>query len=445
MNLRPFLIVPPLALGVAGFLWMTGGEGPPAAPRDPVPVAVRVETVVPQDTTVTATGFGRVSAVRDFRAIAEVQGRIAALAPGLADGSIVDAGALLLAVDPTDYDIAMGKARANEAAAAAALDELDRQEANSRRSLELAKRILGIAQDEYDRTVQLVGTGAGTRSAQDTAQRALLAQETAVTNLENTLALLPAQRAAAAAAHDLRRAEMAEAQRARDKTRITAPFRGRVSALDVETGQFVRVGDQLLTLEDVSAVEIITELQPLSLAPMVQAALGDTFQDGRFDTSRIVDALAEAGVTATVRQQVAGFDAHYPAQLVRSRGTLDDGTGTLGIVVRVEDPLAANRETATPPLNVGAFVSVDLVAPPVPDTITIPRAALRQDDDGTPFVYLAAPEDRLAMRPVTPGAVMGARVAIRAGLAAGDRVILSDPQPPLPGMPLTPVMNREDG
>ena len=445
MDLRAFLILPPLALGVAGFLWMTGGDGPPAARREPVPLAVRVETVVPRDTPVTATGFGRVAAVRDFRAVAEVPGRIADMAAGLADGSIVDRDALLLAVDPTDYDIAMGKARANLAAAEAALDELDRQDANTQRSLDLARRILGIAQDEYDRTAQLVGTGAGTRSALDAAQRAVLAQETAVTELENTLALLPSRHAAAVAARDLRSVELAEAERARDKTRITAPFRGRVSALGVETGQFVRAGDPLLTLDDISAVEIIAEMQPQSLAPIVQAALGATLRAGRFDTSRIVEALAEAGVTATVRQQVAGFDAAYRAQMVRSRGTLDDGTGTLGIVVRVDDPLAANRDTATPPLNVGAFVSVDLVAPPVRGMITIPRAALRQDDDGGAFVYLADADDRLALRPVTPGAVLGARVAIRAGLAAGDRVILSDPQPPLPGMPVTPVATGEGG
>ena len=445
MNLRPLLMLPPLALGVAGFLWMTGGGGLPAAPREPMPLAVRVERVTPQDISATATGFGRVAAVRDFRAVAEVQGRIADMAPGLADGRIVDRDDVLLAVDPTDYDIAMGKARANHAAAEAALDEIDRQEANTRRSLDLARRILTIAQDEYDRTERLVGTGAGTRSALDAAQRALLAQETSVTELENALALLPAQRAAAAAARDLRSAEMAEAQRARDKTRVTAPFRGRVSGLGVETGQFVRVGDQLLTLEDVSAVEIVAELQPASLAPIVQSALGDTIRAGRFDTGRIVEALAAAGVTATVRQQVAGFEARYPARLVRSRGTLDDGTGTLGIVVQVDDPLAADRSTATPPLNVGAFVSVDLTAPPLPDTITIPRAALRQDDDGAAFVYLAGADDRLSLRPVSPGAVMGARVAIRAGLSAGDRVVLSDPQPPLPGMPLTPVTTGEEG
>lgn len=174
-------------------------------------------------------------------------------------------------------------------------------------------------------------------------------------------------------------------------------------------------------------------------------SIGQTLQDvAEVDSSGIISFLTAAGVTATVQMDIADFSASWDAELVRFRGTIDSDTGTVGFAVRVEDPLAASSQVRRPPLNIGSFVSVTLHAQAPADTIAIPRAALHYDDAGAPFVYVADADDRLAIAPVTPGPVTGKLVLVRDGLTDGDRLILSDPRPPIPGIALTLVPDDGD-
>lgn len=440
MNLKPLLLLPPIALGVAGFIWMTGGEDLPPQTREATRLAVRVMTVTPEPLVVTATGYGRVEAEHSWTAVAQVDGRVVDMARDLAEGTLVEEGALLVQIDKTDFNLAIQKSKANIAAAEATLAELERQEANSRRLLEVEQRIRDVSQAEYDRISSLVQRGTSTAAALDTVQKSLLAQENAVINLTNTLALFPAQRASAEATLVVRKAELAEAERGLENTTMDAPFRGRVSEAAVEQGQFVRTGEQLLTLEAIDAVEIVGSFQPQAFSSVIQTALGQTIQQtSRIDTTKVVDYLKAAGVTAYVRLEVADFDARYSAELVRFRGTIDNETGTIGLAVRVRDPLLAGGETLRPPLSVGGFVSVVLETPAPEGTIAIPRTAVHQDDSGAPFVYLSDAEDRLVIAPVVLGPVAGDRIFIRSGLNQADRLVLSAPRPPIEGMPLTPV------
>lgn len=440
MNLKPLLLLPPIALGIAGYMWMTGGEDLPPQTREATRLAVRVMTLTPQPLVVTATGYGRVEAEHSWTAVAQVDGRVVDMARDLAEGTLVEKGALLVQIDKTDFNLAIQKSKANIAAAEATLAELDRQEANSRRLLEVEQRIRDVSQAEYDRINSLVQRGTSTAAALDTVQKSLLAQENAVINLTNTLELFPAQRASAEATLVVRKAELAEAERGLENTTMDAPFRSRVAEAAVEQGQFVRTGEQLLTLEAVDAVEVVGSFQPQAFSSVIQTALGQTIQQtSRIDTTKVIDYLKAAGVTAYVRLEVADFDVRYPAELVRFRGTIDNETGTIGLAVRVRDPLLAGGETLRPPLSVGGFVSVVLETPAPEGTIAVPRTAVHQDDSGAPFVYLSDAEDRLAIAPVVLGPVAGDRIFIRSGLNHADRIVLSAPRPPIEGMPLTPI------
>jgi multidrug efflux pump subunit AcrA (membrane-fusion protein) len=137
--------------------------------------------------------------------------------------------------------------------------------------------------------------------------------------------------------------------------------------------------------------------------------------------------------------ELGEFDAKYDATLFRFRGTVESETGTLGLAVRVDDPLIANRERRQPPLAVGSFVSVELQASTDRNAIAIPRSAVHQGDDGVPFAYTVDAEDKLAISVLELGPVAEGRVLVNEGLQAGDRLILSSPRPPILGMPLIPV------
>lgn len=440
MNLKPLLFLPPIALGVAGFMWMTSGQDTPQPPREEARQAVRVMTVKAGALPLSATGYGRVAAMHSWTAVTQVNGRILDLVDDLAEGTLVDEDTQLVQIDKTDFELAIQKSRANIAAAEAALTELEREEENSRRLLALEESIRVVAQAEFDRVRDLVDRGTSTAAALDTVRKALLAQENAVTKLTNTLDLYPARRASAEATLAVRRAELAEAERALDNTTLSAPFRGRVAEANVEIGQFVRTGEQLLTLDAIDAVEVVGSFQPQVLASVVQTALGQTMAEAtQIDSTRVVDLLRQSGVTASVRLDMAGGDARYPAEIIRFRGTIDSETGTIGVAVRVDDPFLAGGPGLRPPLNVGGFVSVVLETTSPENAIAVPRTAVHQADDGTPFVYVADADDRLAVTPIVLGPVAEARVLVRDGLVSGDRLILSAPRPPIVGMALSPV------
>ncbi len=446
MNFKPLLIIPPIALGVLGLVWMTQPEEVSPEPLEEARLAVRALTVSEEPLMLTATGYGRVEAVRSWSAVSQAEGRVIATFPNLAVGTVVEAGDLLIQVDPTDHEIAIAKTEANIAAAEATLAELDRKEENTRRLLEVEQRILEVAEAEFNRVQALSESGTVPSARFDAAQKTLLNQENAIINLTNTLALYPTQRASAEATFAVRQAELAEARRGLENTAITAPYRGRVSSKSVEAGQFVRLGNELLALDAIDTAEVVGAFQPRALGNLLRAAVGPHLRDvTEIDATLVIEYMAQVGISAFVEMDFAGTPARYPALPNRFRGSIDSETGSLGIAVRVDDPLVINAPQGSPPLEFGSFVSVVLEATPDTAVISIPRAILQQDDSGQPFVYTADPDDRLAMTAVAPGPVAGDRILIMDGLNDGDRVLLSAPRPSVPGVALEVIDAGETG
>ncbi|GAB5449306.1 efflux RND transporter periplasmic adaptor subunit [Gymnodinialimonas sp.] len=437
MNLKPLLIIPPLAIGVLGFFWMTQGDNAPAAPVEEATLAVRTMTVVAQPLTISATGYGRVEAVQSWSAVSQVEGNVTATIPDLAVGTVVDAGQVLVQVDTTDYELGVAIAEANVAAAQASLAELDRQEENTQGLLAVEQRILELVAADFDRIQTLSENGTVTASTLEDAQRSLLAQENAVINLTNTLALLPSQRETAGATLRVREAELADAQRSLSNTTITAPFRGRIANASVEVGNFIRVGADVLTLEAIDEAEVVGAFQPQGFGNLMRLAVGPQLQDmTSVDATRVVEYMQEGGVSAYLELEFGGNTVRYPAEVVRFRGSIDNETGTLGIAVRVADPLVASAADNAPPLEFGSFVSVVLEATPDSDVIAVPRSILQQGAEGQPYLFTADAEDRLAITPVRPGPVAGDQILIVEGLTDGTRILLSSPRPSIPGLAL---------
>jgi membrane fusion protein (multidrug efflux system) len=66
----------------------------------------------------------------------------------------------------------------------------------------------------------------------------------------------------------------------------------------------------------------------------------------------------------------------------------------------------------------------------------IPQAALQLDRSGS-YVLVVGPDDKVAQRRVTLGAVEGSEVVVEQGLAAGERVIVEGIQKVHPGERVT--------
>ena len=441
MNWRQLLIIPPLLAGIALFLWMGREDrgGQEAAPREAV-LAVRVAEVASTPFRPSVNGYGRVAATSSWSAISQVQGRAVEVNPELSPGWILDEGDLLVAIDPRDYEIALAKAETARDSARASLRELDATEANTRKTLELEQRIEAFLQTEFDRQSNLLGRGSVAQSVVDQATRTLLAQQKVVLELENRLNLMPVQREIHETSLATRRAEIEEAERNLQRTRIVAPLTGRVSRKSVSHGQFVRAGDNLLTIESIDTAEILAEFRPQTLNNFFRLLFGDDLPDlvvGE-DPKEAFEIVAGLDLVVTVHSTINDRFV-WPARLTRFSGRADEQTGAIGIVVQVDDPGIPDPATRRPPLVNGSFVEVRLSAPEPASSIRIDRNALRTDPDGADFVFLVDGDSRLARRDVVVGPVAGDQVVVLAGLAEGDRVVLSDPQPAVYGMLLAPV------
>lgn len=443
---RKWLFVPPLAIAALLFavmLW--SGSGDAVDPPAPAPTAVRVAPLTTAPFIASAAGFGRVEPEETWQAIAQVAGRVVELPSNVAVGRVVKKHALLARIDPRDYEIARDKAKANLASATASLEELAVQETNTASLLQIEKRILTVREAEYERQKALRNRGASAQAALDEAERSLLAQQKVVRDLENQMRLYPVQRQTHQATIRTRQVELEEAERDLANTRIIAPFTGRVSEKTLAAAQFVREGDSLLKLENIATAEVVAEIQPSELRRVIAVHGPERLRavlDSR-DGGEALEFLKQLDLTAEVVVRAEAPRIVWEAEIARITGRLDEATGTLGLAVRVSDPTQANLTKRRPPLTVGAFVEVRISAKPRP-LLLIPRGAVRRDPDlREPFIYVMDEGNLLARRTVRLGPVFDDVVALRGGAKAGERLILSDLNPPILGMPLRAVSPTE--
>ncbi|MDZ7749440.1 MAG: efflux RND transporter periplasmic adaptor subunit [Halofilum sp. (in: g-proteobacteria)] len=435
---RTLAILAPLLAGAAIAAWLIA-DRPPAATDDSAERARAVAVIeapaiawVPR-----ATGYGEARPARTWRATAEVAGRVVERHAELASGAILPAGTRLLQIDRADYELALAEARAAISARRAQLDELETREENLQRTLEIERRRLEVAQRELERQQRLLDEGTVSRADVDRQQREYLQQRQAVQEIESSLAQIPAERRRLQAELERDRARETQAERDLPRTVVHAPFDIRVSAVDTETGEYVRVGDVLLRADGVAATEVEAEV-PVS---QFRAILDPARLPADADPVRLERLLPRMGLRAEVRLRATGGTepmARWSARVDRISDAIDPRTRTVGVVTVVDDPYANARPPERPPLVKGMYVEVRLCAPARQPAVVIPRAALHGGR-----VYVAGPDDRLAIRAVDVGYRHGGFAVIADGLAAGERVVVSDPVPAIAGMLLAPSTDAE--
>jgi len=256
-----------------------------------------------------------------------------------------------------------------------------------------------------------------------------LAQSQKVQGIAGTLALLPTQRAAQNEQISVYQANLASAELNLARSEIKLPLAGRVSMASVEEGQFVKAGQTIASFDGIETAEAEAQVSVADLSRLLGEARA---QAGLlvFDPETMSSVLKELGIKATVRLQLGRDVAEWPATLDRISNVIDPKSGTLGVIVRVEN---AYSTAGSPPLTKGMFVEVELTAPPT-SGVVIPRVAL---DQGR--VLLVDSGSRLVVQPVTPALVQGDIALVKEGLPAGSQVVVSTPRPVIPGMLLTPT------
>ncbi len=215
----------------------------------------------------------------DYTTVApKVSGYIAAV--DVADNQAVKAGQVLARIDDRDYRTSLDQARADVAAAAAAVRNYDAQIslqqaeiAQAQATIVTTQAALDFARADAARYRDLMKTGAGTiQKAQETHaqqdqltaqlqrdQAALLATQRKIDVLETGKA-----QAAAQLAHSQAVAHQAELNLS--YATITAPVDGTVGARSLRVGQYVTAGTQLMAVVPLHAAYIVANYKETQLA-----------------------------------------------------------------------------------------------------------------------------------------------------------------------------------
>jgi len=303
--------------------------------------------------------YGRVDALTRSRITAAVAAEVTRVA--VVEGQRVAKGDLLVVLDDRDFRLDLAQREAELTQARAAVTQENSRHQGNLEALPRERRLLQLAQAEVDRLSDLIEKKLASQSALDTARQALARQAIAVARIQESVRTHEGKLRELEARVAQKEAAVARARLQLDRTRVKAPYDGRVLSIEAAPGQRVAPGGVLLELfEEDSLVlrAVVPEPRLEVLRRMVETGASVT-AGGSLDGRPVRAVLL--GLTARVADSGAGVEALF----------------------RVEE----GRRW----LQLGRVLELDVTLPEVEEVVPIPWEALYGADE----VYLIDDEDRL--------------------------------------------------
>ncbi|PLW84129.1 efflux transporter periplasmic adaptor subunit [Kineobactrum sediminis] len=376
-----------MAVGVVvAYVLLVARPAPePQAPATAALPLVDVMTVEPAPRELSVTTQGTVRPAREIDLVSRVAGRVQSVAAEFAAGGFFRATDVLVDVEDVDYRFAIARMESQVAAARQRLAEEEGRALQARREW----RDLGNAQG-------------------------------------NALFLREPQLASARAALKAAEADLDAAQLDLERTRIVAPFNGRISEKYVDTGQYVTPGTRVARVYATDVVEVRLPLTDRQVA-LLDLPLHYRAQEGAV-------ALPDVTLQATFGNR----DWQWQGRIVRTDANIDENSRMVFAVAEVTDPFARGADGVRPPLAPGMFVSATISGRSMDAVTGLPRSAMHSD--GT--VMLVDSRQQLVKRKVDVLQSDTGQVWVQ-GLLRGDRVVVRQSAVAIAGMAVD--VNEVDG
>ena len=357
---------------IVGFimLFVVLGATQPRPEREtpvPRPAAVFVAEAVRSPVQLMVSTQGEVSPVTEIGLVAQVSGRITYVNPNFTQGGFFEEGDVLVRVEDEDYRLAVIRA---EALVTQRRQAMIREEAEA-----------DLAAEEW----RAIGDG----------------DASPLTLREPQLAAARAQLAGA-------EASLREARLALSRTRITAPFNGRVREKLADLGQYIGPGARIGEIFSTDTAQV--------RLPFTDADLGRAGIPVAFSAED-----AASAPVITLGANLGGAWREWEGRIVRTDSTIDPQTRTLYAIAEVNDPYGAAAEAAGAPLAIGLFVEARVPGRDIASAITLPRSALRGADQ----ILVARPDGTLSVRTVEVIDSRPDRLVVTGGVEAGEYVVTS--------------------
>ena len=371
------LFVLAVGVGAAALIMVTGPSTVKQSSRPSIP-AVQAMPVQSRWVQMTVQAHGEVVPKTESNLVAEVAGRVVSVAPTMVSGGFFAIGDVLVEIESVDYRVALEQARAHLASTRSELD---------------------TAEKDFIRLEELAETQLVSESARDAASNRL---------------------AVARAAQRSAEASLERAERDLERTRITAPYDGRVRTERVDVGQFVNRGETVAALYSIDYAEVRLPIRDVDLA-FLPLSLSNRPSD-------------EPPPKARLRAEFAGAERFWTADVVRTEGELDPLTRMVNVVAQVPTPYQPPGDS--PPLTVGLFVEAEIFGDWVEDVFVVPRTALQAGGK----VYVVAEDGRLSFRDVAVLRRTGETLYLQGDLASNEVICLSPLANATEGQRVRPVL-----
>lgn len=361
----------------------------PEAQKRPVPeTVVRVDVVEARrsDYPIVVTANGTIEAETRGNLVAQIRGEIVSMADNFKTGGSFSAGDVLIQIDPRDYQADLSRAAAS----------LSQADAAYRQELANAKQ----AREDWQRL-------GNTSPAPELVLR------------EPQLAAAKAQLNSARAARDTAKLNLS-------RTKITAPYSGRIIRREAVLGQYLGVGTPIAEVFSTDGVEVRL---PITQDEFTQLGL-DQFDPGKVGQQFQV----QLGST------IGGRDYTWQAEITRTDSTFDLNTRQIDVIAKVTDPFGSTGEK--PQLKIGQFVNARIQGRTVTDVFVVPNKSVRE---GT-YTYTVR-DDRLAKQDIEIIWQDDQNTLVRSGLSDGELVVTTSLNSTLAGarakLPENFVANRK--
>lgn len=389
---RLIAIIAPLAIllvvGVFGVSMVIALKPEPKKTEEPRSgLNVFAERITQGSLTLSVETQGEVQPKREITVAPQISGRVAYVSPDFTDGGFIKQGQVLLRLEAADYELGVVRARAAVA-------------------------------------------GARQRMARERAEADLALRDLADLGLTDVspLARREPQLAEAQASLDAAEAQLQEAELALSRTRIIAPFDGRVRERTVDIGQFAAPGQ---SLGRIFATDVVEVALPLKDADLGLLGLPIAFAAGP----------DRPGPRVVFSAVVAGQDHVWEGEVVRTGAAINSQTRQINVFAELKDPFGAGSDNGVP-MAPGLFVNARIEGETLDTVLIAPRAALR----GEGRLFVGDPKaGRLSVRDADVVFTDREGAYLRSGAEAGELAVISPIQAPFDGMSITVLERLPDG
>jgi len=434
--LRRILTILPIAAAVILVAYLvTHRPGPAKKQVEESIRTLRVITVPAVDLIPRAIGYGVAGPGLIWEAVAEVKGTVNFVDPRLKSGQLIEAGTVLVQIDPSEYRLSVARLEAQIEETKAKRAELVEDEKNIGNLIAIESRSLELAQKTLERKVEALARNAISQDEVDREERNFLQQKQQVQQLSNSLALIPAKKKALESSLAMLRSDLEQAENDLAKTKIAAPYDCRLGEVSLDVGQFLPAGQLLFQAHGIEVAEIESRFRIEELRHLLGEEKRKRFLPGM---STGIFAQLFGDIRVFVSLQSGDWSAHWQGRVDRLRESVDSGTREMRVVAAVDDPYEKAIPGLRPPLTAGMFCRVELQAPIRAGSVVIPRSAIHNGS-----VFVLDRQNLLQARKVVADFVQSEFVVIKSGLLAGETIIVSDPSPAIIGMKVAPVADEE--